>query len=119
MNWIDRIAAGFGYVRAETQQPHTQQPLVVADPTSPLPTGDSSPWLPVPSDFGFPSDVTFDVFRGGNLGTQPVDWTAALDFLDACGIDLNGPSTEMTLAAILAGVPIHIDGADMVFKPRL
>lgn len=92
MNWIDRIAAGFGYVRAETQQPLTQQPLVVAEPTSPLPTGDSSPWLPVPSDFGFPSDVTFD---------------------------LNGPSTEMTLAAILAGVPIHIDGADMVFKPRL
>lgn len=77
----------------------------------------SAPCPPQPGDFGLPPDVTFQVMRGGQASSRPVSWAEALDFFDACGINIHSLSGEVTLATIFAGVPFHIDGADMSFKP--
>lgn len=115
MNWIDRLAAKFGYVKVIAEQP----PCEIGEPPLPVLDSKSPSARPEPSDFGLPSGVTFDAFRSGKQSSQPVDWASALDFLEACGIDLCSLSGEVTLATIFAGVPFHVDGADMVFKPRI
>lgn len=117
MNLLDRIAARFGYVKA----PVLKTQYVKAAPAeidAETPSRNKAPAVaPQPGDFGLPSNVTFRVTRGGQASSRPVPWVEALDFLDACGIDINTLSGEATLAAIFAGVPFHIDGADMSLKP--
>jgi hypothetical protein len=74
--------------------------------------------LPTPTEFGLTDDVTFDVVRAGSVGTKPATWAEMLDFLDACGIDVNSTYGEISLSAVVAGVPFEIDGANMAFKVR-
>lgn len=114
MDLIDRIAARFGYVKATA----CKLPLVESSPL-PLAEHAAEDSAPVPADFGLPPDVTFIVTRGGQQGSHPCTWVEAMDFLGACGIPLLTLSGEVTLATIFAGVPFHIDGADMTFRPLL
>lgn len=115
MNIIDRIAARFGYVKAPIS------PLLVeSEPASAdVPIRESAiQQQHVPADFGLSDDVTFDVVRAGRLGSKPASWTDLLDFVDACGVDLQALQGEFTLASVVAGIPLHVDGAEMAFRVR-
>ena len=51
------------------------------------------------------------MLRGGLTGNRILSFDEVMDFINACGVE-----DECTVAAILAGNPIHVDGADVVFR---
>lgn len=55
--------------------------------------------------------LLYRVIRGGLPGEKLVPHAEVLDFIDACGIH-----DAMTVEAVLSGVPIDVDGADVRFK---
>lgn len=120
MHLLDRIAARFGYVKAPVLEVQSVKALPAEkDVEAPAKMKATSDQALQPGDFGLPPNVTFRVTRGGQISSRPVTWTEALDFLGACGVDFNIFSGEMSLADIFAGVPFHIDGADMSLTPIL
>ncbi|MEY2336346.1 hypothetical protein [Acidithiobacillus ferrianus] len=55
----------------------------------------------------------YTMIRGGLVGNRSMSLDEVMEFIDACGID---KGNELAVAAILAGNPIHVDGADIVFR---
>lgn len=113
MNIIDWVAAKFGYIKAPTtiveSEPASTEEQVLERGTEQAPS---------PATFGLPDDVTFDVIRAGRLGSTPASWADLLDFVDACGVDVQTIQGEFSLASVVEGIPFHIDGADMAFRVR-
>lgn len=96
---------------------------------NPVPTGNfPRPWpvagaieaapaardLSRPSGWGLPDDIAFRVTRGSETSPIPCTFDQMLDFLDACGLDPAKDETQV--AGIIAGVPFHIDGAQIQFQ---
>ncbi|WP_374514064.1 hypothetical protein [Niveibacterium sp.] len=85
VEWTARVQLPEGWERI--RWPDSLALLEGAQPAIATAANDDSAG-PKPADFGLPPDVTFIVSRGGQAGTHPCSWAEALDFLDACGIDL-------------------------------
>lgn len=60
-----------------------------------------------------PHEALYEVFRGDERSPLPVTEAEVRDFLDACGLPEDSPAHEL----VLAGGTLHIDGADMRFRP--
>ena len=53
----------------------------------------------------------YTMLREGLASNRILLFDEVMDFINACGVE-----DEYTVSAILAGNPIHVDGADVVFR---
>ncbi|WP_201447406.1 hypothetical protein [Burkholderia gladioli] len=111
MTLIERIASRFGYVKLNREAFASASDGATSLAALPLDRRTLQP-----ADFGLRHNVTFHVLRGAHAGSRPITFAEALDFLDACGIDVNAVQGEAAATAIFAGAPFRVDGADMSFR---
>jgi len=60
------------------------------------------------------AESKFRVYRDSAVGENSCSFDDVMDFLDACG--LKPLESEAQIAAILAGVPLEVDGSTVRFK---
>jgi hypothetical protein len=74
-----------------------------------------APWTATPNMYGLADGVEFIVRRNGVASPRKASFAEAIDFIDACAIDIQG--NEVLVTAILGyGAPFEIDGAEMSFE---